>query len=158
MSFTSKELLQNAAKECVSFSGMVRWFKRSPTGSNITHIKRQCAKFNVDTSHFTGNAHNRGKPAANKRAALDVLVLGEQSDHRTKSDLLRRSLIEINRQIVCELCETGEVWNGRVLRLQVDHKNERYWDNRPCNLRFLCPNCHTQETYKYSICPSGEVG
>jgi predicted RNA-binding Zn-ribbon protein involved in translation (DUF1610 family) len=30
------------------------------------------------------------------------------------------------------------------LRLQVDHKNGDEYDNTLENLRYLCPNCHTQ--------------
>jgi RNA polymerase subunit RPABC4/transcription elongation factor Spt4 len=35
-------------------------------------------------------------------------------------------------------------WNGKVLTLQVDHINGVNDDHRLENLRFLCPNCHSQ--------------
>ncbi len=38
--------------------------------------------------------------------------------------------------------------NGKSLSLHLDHKNGVNNDNRLDNLRFLCPNCHSQtETY-----------
>lgn len=46
------------------------------------------------------------------------------------------------------MCENIGVWNGKKLSLQLDHINGDHSDNRLENLRFLCPNCHTQtETY-----------
>lgn len=35
-------------------------------------------------------------------------------------------------------------WNGKPLPLILDHKNGVNSDNRPKNLRFLCPNCDSQ--------------
>jgi len=32
-------------------------------------------------------------------------------------------------------------------QLQVDHKNGKPDDNRPCNLQTLCANCHTYKTH-----------
>jgi hypothetical protein len=37
------------------------------------------------------------------------------------------------------------VWNGHALKLILDHQNGNNTDNRPNNLRFLCPNCNSQQ-------------
>lgn len=44
----------------------------------------------------------------------------------------------------CQLCGLEPFWNGKPLTLQIDHKNGVWRDHRLENLRFLCPNCHTQ--------------
>ncbi len=43
----------------------------------------------------------------------------------------------------CE-CGQGRIWNGKPLTLQLDHRNGDITDNRPENVRLICPNCHTQ--------------
>jgi formate-dependent nitrite reductase cytochrome c552 subunit len=48
----------------------------------------------------------------------------------------------------CAICGMAPIWQNRELVLQVDHIDGNYLDCRIENLRFLCPNCHTQtETY-----------
>lgn len=53
----------------------------------------------------------------------------------------------------CEECNLYPEWNGKYLALQVHHINGKNKDNRPDNLKLLCPNCHTQtDTFAGKSC------
>lgn len=43
----------------------------------------------------------------------------------------------------CSACNISE-WNGKELTLQIDHIDGNNKNNLIENLRYLCPNCHTQ--------------
>lgn len=67
--------------------------------------------------------------------------------HASTGGRLRSLLLKLGVEEVCVTCGISE-WNGVPLRLHVDHKNGNRADNRRRNLRFLCPNCHSQtDTY-----------
>jgi hypothetical protein len=38
------------------------------------------------------------------------------------------------------------MWHGFQITLEIDHISGDITDNRPQNLRFLCPNCHATTT------------
>lgn len=64
--------------------------------------------------------------------------------HHIKRRLIEETLIPYS----CQCCGNKGEHNGYPLVLQLDHINGMNNDHRLENLRFLCPNCHTQqETY-----------
>ena len=46
----------------------------------------------------------------------------------------------------CQFFSISLQWNGQPLPLILDHESGNARDNRPDNLRFLCPNCDSQNT------------
>ena len=44
----------------------------------------------------------------------------------------------------CVACGLGTEWNGKTITLQIDHRDGNAVNNLPSNVRFLCPNCHSQ--------------
>ncbi len=49
----------------------------------------------------------------------------------------------------CLICEISE-WQGRPIRIEIDHIDGNHANNGRENLRGLCPNCHSQtSTYGF---------
>ena len=47
-------------------------------------------------------------------------------------------------EIKCSECRLGEEWNGKSISLELDHIDGDKHNNTRGNLRYLCPNCHSQ--------------
>ena len=95
----------------------------------------------LDTTHFVRHQNNAARRRLRPEQILVRIPIGSK---RTKPPLLRRALLESGRFYSCSLCDNDGVWLGRDLRLEVDHIDGDYHNNEATNLRFLCPNCHTQ--------------
>lgn len=95
-------------------------------------VRRFVELFNLDVSHFAwyGNPLRKGDRKRYQTVKRYVLL----------NDLL---------PYVCVKCNQNDSWNGSELTLDLDHIDGDPTNNVLENLRFLCPNCHSQTpTYK----------
>ncbi len=67
-------------------------------------------------------------------------------EHSTypRKDIKKRILNQKLIPYECSECRNDGNHNSKSLVLQLDHINGKAEDNRLENLRFLCPNCHSQ--------------
>jgi hypothetical protein len=143
----TKELLEPAVASSVSIAEVMRKLGTKWSGGGQQNIKRWVTTYELDTSHFLGQGSNRGKSKKGGPAKLnwkEVLVLRPAECRRQPAFRLRRAMIEAGVPYECRECGNCASWNDRELRLQVNHVNGKWWDDRLKNVEFLCPNCHSQ--------------
>ena len=138
----SKEMLENAARTSTSIAEVMRNLGIRRAGGSHSHLSRRLKFFAIDISHFTGKTSSKGRPQ--KRKTWKEILILRSEGRRTAAYQLRRALIESGVKYVCSECGLPPFWNGKELVIPVDHQNGNWLDDRPNNVRFLCPNCHTQ--------------
>lgn len=105
-------------------------------------IRQRMSDLNLDGSIFKGKSPITKYGSLHKVNASDIL----KPNCKHARSVLRRYVIKNNLiPYRCAICGCVE-WQGRTLSLELDHINGINNDNRIENLRFLCPNCHSQTT------------
>lgn len=105
----------------------------------FSQVRRRMSELRLDQSDF------KGKSVVKNNIASEIKsedILKENCKHQRT--MLRRYVIK--HKLIpykCAICGCTE-WNGKTLSLELDHINGINNDNRLENLRFLCPNCHSQ--------------
>lgn len=138
----SQELLEEAVAASTSIAGVLRYLGLAQAGGSHAHISRTIKKMGLDTSHF--RPHGKNGSHLRRKSADEILVVGTRGHGREKPHMLRRALLELGRPFVCAVCGNDGTWMGASLGLHVDHVDGDFHNNGPENLRFLCPNCHSQ--------------
>ncbi len=132
------EELRSAVANSTSCRQVLIKLGLSPKGGNYGTFKRNVEKLGLDTSHFLGQGHNRGKKAVNQRPIEDYL---ENKAYIRSSKLRERLIREGYFERQCSSCR-GKIWLGKAMPLELDHINGDPVNNGLENLRLLCPNCH----------------
>jgi hypothetical protein len=103
-------------------------------------LKVRIEEDDLDISHLDLNDRHSGR--RNVLPTNEEIFVENSQAHNT---IVKRRLIKDNLiPYVCAECHNDGIWNGIKLVLQLDHVNGINNDNRLVNLRFLCPNCHSQ--------------
>lgn len=138
--WTDPDLLSEAAKQ-QSLAKALLFLGVAKNNTMYKKFYARCKEYGIDTSFPDKYVSPFKYP--------DEEVFCENSIHCNNNiDVKKRALVLGYIQNECLLCGQGPYWNGAALTLQMDHINGVRSDQRPENLRMLCPNCHTQtETY-----------
>ena len=144
----TKEKLEEAVKNCNNISQVCRYFGKYPKGGTYEVIKSRIKFYNIDISHFLGKSSHCGynHTGSCKRKTPDQ-ILTKNKIYREKASKLRRCLLELDYSYECSICKINS-WNNKEITLEIDHINGDWTNCEKENLRFLCPNCHSQtDTY-----------
>lgn len=114
-------------------------------GSSTDILKRRIVELDISTAHFNRNINN---PTTRTKYSIEEILI-ENSSYSNIRSLKNRLIKEGLLEYRCEKCGNAGEWLGQPLSLQLDHINGKNNDHRIENLRFLCPNCHSQ-TNTYS--------
>ena len=140
--FYTCEKLQEICKNSNSLAEVLRKLNIKPSGGNYATIKRKIKLFDIDTSHFSGKAWNKGKKMTfpkEKYNKEEIFVSNSKITPKVLRGYVRRHNIIPYK---CYKCGCDGNWQDGVISLELDHINGINDDNRIDNLRYSCPNCH----------------
>ena len=132
-----------AAAGATSIADALRSLGLCPRGRQHRAFHRHAKRLGVSLAHYDLPANQRRALVSFTQQFTDTEVF--VVDSPLQGTGLKRRVHEAgflpNR---CAECDNAGTHNGKPLVLQLDHINGVRTDNRRENLRFLCPNCHSQ--------------
>jgi 5-methylcytosine-specific restriction endonuclease McrA len=141
----NEEILRNATEKALTKADALRELGLLLRPGNYRTYDRYIKIYNIDTSHFNPKKH---KNRFNNRKYTDEELFVDESTYTNIGMLKKRLLLNNYKKYECSICGNSGEWCGKILKLQLDHINGKNNDNQIKNLRFLCPNCHSQtETF-----------
>lgn len=137
--------LQSIVHECSSLSNVLEYVGILPTRLNARSVLRdRIHSDSIDCSCFSENLKKKQETSV----IVDDDLFVENSKYPgtvARERIKKNNLIEYK----CSICGNEGFHFGTKLTLQLDHINGHNRDHRLENLRFLCPNCHTQQPTSY---------
>lgn len=151
------ERLLELLKSSESLSSFLTELGVSPTNTYARNIVKEFAKRNsIVIPKY--NRTKRVSATTQKVTKIPLAIPKEtiiaqyfiEDNYTNNSTLIKKILSFKLLDYKCNIsdCPLQGIWLKKVLRLHLDHINGDSSDNRLENLRFLCPNCHSQtDTY-----------
>lgn len=135
---------KDAVTKSLCLSDICRYLNIKPITGNFITIKNYCKKLGVSLDHLNVKAtFQRGRNSWK----FEEIFCKNSKYPRTA---LRRAVFRF-KVLPIRICKCGNIgiWEDKELILELDHINGISNDNRVENLRWICPNCHSQtETYR----------
>lgn len=142
----SKNRLQQLLDESQTMVEVMKILGLKPYNGNHRTLNRRILEDGLDltlhkTNHDKFRKENMKKSGRlNKRHNDDIFIENSTAD---RGSIKSRLVTDFNFEYKCYRCGIDS-YNDEPISLQLDHINGINNDNRINNLRFLCPNCHSQ--------------
>lgn len=143
----TKEMLENAVANSTSFAGVLRHLNAGLSGSVHGHLKKRIIAYGIDHSHFVHSKGNGGGGVARKTTEDILVIIPEDITKRNSRRHLMYAMLSSNVPYACNMADCpnpNPEWRGEKLTLEIDHIDGNWRNCLLDNLRFVCPNCHSQ--------------
>jgi len=146
-----KEQLQNYLNVSSTYGQVLKLCGLRNHGRNPDTLKRRIQEENLDDSSIQknlpfGGGWNKGtigafvKRMSKEQALSTVFVSNYRGGVKVRKYIRCYKLIEEK----CSECQLTTTWNNKPIVLELDHIDGNSQNNLLSNLRWLCPNCHSQ--------------
>jgi hypothetical protein len=140
-SWTAKQL-EEAIKSSLSFRQVLQKLNLRAAGGNYEQIKKYTVEYKFSTSHFRGQAWNKGLTGIRAPVVpLEKILI--KNSHFQSYKLKKRLFLAKLKPQFCEKCHWAKMTQSGYLPLELHHINGDRHDNRLENITILCPNCHS---------------
>lgn len=147
----TKEKLQELLDNSSNFREVLSFFELDTRSGNHATLYRRVKDDLLDLTKLNQNRKlwkSNSQKGKCKNTIPENILFAPNSSH-CGSVLKKRIIKDKLIPYICSECNLDPIWNGKPLTLDLDHINGINNDNIIKNLRFLCPNCHSQtQTFK----------
>lgn len=117
----TREQYEEVVKNCKSLRQVMLCLGICPEGGNYKSLKKKLAKYQIDTSHFTGAGWAKGSTFPSKQPIEYYLNNKTNiSSHDLRLRLIKEGLFEHK----CNKCNNKE-WLNAPIPLELHHKDRR---------------------------------
>jgi len=140
----SKEYLCELIDNSNSYSEIIQKLGYPTTSFYYKKIKQKIKEYSIDVSSL-----NVKRSILYRNSLIVKEVLSYNSIKHKSFSTIRRFILKHGlKEYKCIICDNNGSHFGKDLTLQLDHIDGNRTNNELDNLRWLCPNCHSQtETF-----------